>query len=268
MGRFSGGWIKAHRSLFNGDYDGYDIVILLWLVANANYADGKSLARSGHQRTIIRRGQILTSVREMAEALSLANGLIRNRLNNFVKEQILANETTNTGSLITICNYDKYQCIETVEEQTVEQPENKRRTNGEQTESNILKNIRNKEGKNIQDNCTENEQKDKYTEMADAIVAVWNQALTDVLPKVTKLTDKRRKHINAQLKKYPDMEHWQTCFEKVKASDFLTGRSGQWKCNFDWVLNENNRTKVLEGNYDNKEQQKNYKTDSRVDRSL
>lgn len=117
-------------------------------------------------------------------------------------------------------------------------------------------------------NCTENEQKDKYTEMADAIVAVWNQTLTDVLPKVTKLTDKRRKHINAQLKKYPDMEHWQTCFEKVKASDFLTGRSVQWKCNFDWVLNENNRTKVLEGNYDNKEQQKNYKTDSRVDRSL
>lgn len=92
-------------------------------------------------------------------------------------------------------------------------------------------------------------------DMASAIVNVWNQTLTDVLPPISKVTDKRKIHIDAQLKKYPDIEHWQTCFEKVKASDFLTGRSGLWKCGFDWVLNENNRTKVLEGNYDNKEQQ-------------
>jgi hypothetical protein len=104
--------------------------------------------------------------------------------------------------------------------------------------------------------CVHNgEDGDEKYSMADAIVNVWNQTLTDVLPKVTKLTDKRKTHINAQLKKYPDMEHWQVCFEKVKASDFLTGRSGLWKCGFDWALNENNRTKVLEGNYDNKQQE-------------
>ncbi len=149
MARFQNGWVKSYRSLFNGDYDVYDIGILMWLIANANYVDGKSLARSGHGRTIIRRGQILTSVREVADALGIANGLVRKRFDNFVKEQILANETTNTGSLITICNYDKYQGVEDLEEQTVEQPENKRRANGEQTESNILKNIRIKEGKKL-----------------------------------------------------------------------------------------------------------------------
>ncbi len=149
MSRFSGGWVKAHRSLFNGDYDVYDIGILMWLVANANYIDGKSLARSGHKRTIIKRGQILTSVREVAEALGVANGLVRKRFDNFENEQIIANETTNTGSVITICNYDRYNGVEDVEEQTVEQPENKRRTNGEQTESNILKNIRIKKPKKV-----------------------------------------------------------------------------------------------------------------------
>lgn len=102
-------------------------------------------------------------------------------------------------------------------------------------------------------NCTEIGPHNKQADMADAIVAVWNQTLTDVLPKITKLTDKRRKHINAQLKKYPDIEYWKNCFEKVKASDFLTGRSCQWKCSFDWILNENNRTKVEEGNYANKD---------------
>ena len=149
MGRFSGGWVKAHRSLFNGDYDVYDVGILMWLIANANYVDGKSLARSGHKRTIIKRGQILTSVREVAEALGVANGLVRKRFDNFVNEQIIANETTNTGSIITICNYDKYQGVEDVEEQTVEQTESKQRTNREQTESNILKNIRIKEPKKV-----------------------------------------------------------------------------------------------------------------------
>lgn len=117
-------------------------------------------------------------------------------------------------------------------------------------------------------NCTHFEQDQQTAGMADAIVNAWNQTLTTVLPKVTRVTDKRKKHINAQLKKYPDMDHWQICFDKVKASDFLTGRSGQWKCNFDWVLNENNRTKIMEGNYDNKQQSQTYRTDSRVERSL
>lgn len=114
-------------------------------------------------------------------------------------------------------------------------------------------------------NCTENKQHNKQAEMADAIVNVWNQTLTPALPKVIRLTDKRKKHVVTQLKKYPDMEHWELCFEKVRASDFLTGRSSHWKCNFDWVLNENNRTKILEGNYDNKNETKLH---SREDRSL
>lgn len=101
-------------------------------------------------------------------------------------------------------------------------------------------------------NCAEIDQSNKQSNMADAIVAVWNQTLTDVLPKITKLTDKRRKLINAQLKKYPDIEYWKNIFGLVKSSDFLTGKTGAWKCGFDWILNENNRTKVEEGNYANK----------------
>jgi hypothetical protein len=104
---------------------------------------------------------------------------------------------------------------------------------------------------------------DEKDSMANAIVNVWNQTLTSVLPPVSKLTDKRKKLLNAQLKKYPDIEHWQQACDKVKASDFLTGRASDWKCNFDWVLNENNRTKILEGNYDNKGSSNFYKEPER-----
>ena len=45
-------------------------------------------------------------------------------------------------------------------------------------------------------------------------------------------------------------------FERVEASDFLTGRDDRWdKCGFDWILKPANLQKILEGNYDNKQQQ-------------
>lgn len=117
--------------------------------------------------------------------------------------------------------------------------------------------------------CEHKDDADEKTSMADAIVTAWNSAMTGVLPLVEKLTDKRKKHITAQIKKYPEMEYWESCFEKVKQSDFLTGKSTSWKCNFDWVVNENNRTKVMEGNYENKDSEvKTYRHDPRVDKIL
>ncbi|WP_051534133.1 replication protein [Desulfitibacter alkalitolerans] len=71
------------------------------------------------------------------------------------------------------------------------------------------------------------------------------------LPKVMKLTDKRKGHIKARLKQYSEDDFKKT-FEKAEQSDFLSGRSGKWTgCNFDWLINENNIVKVLEGGYDN-----------------
>lgn len=71
------------------------------------------------------------------------------------------------------------------------------------------------------------------------------------LPRVIKLTSKRKKTTQARLKEYP-MHKIQQAFQKSQASDFLSGRNGKWSgCNFDWLMNENNLVKVLEGNYDN-----------------
>jgi hypothetical protein len=41
-------------------------------------------------------------------------------------------------------------------------------------------------------------------------------------------------------------------FKRVEASDFLTGRTGNFHgCGFDWVIQPANRQKIIEGNYDN-----------------
>jgi hypothetical protein len=149
MGRFTGGWVKINRSLCDGTYDATDIGILFWLICNANYTDGKSLARSGHKRVIVKRGQIMTSVKEMETRLNVARGQLRNRLKNFLEEGILAIETTNTGSIITICNYDKYQSMEGMEEPAAQPSDNHRTTIGQPSDSHIMKKERNKERKNI-----------------------------------------------------------------------------------------------------------------------
>lgn len=97
---------------------------------------------------------------------------------------------------------------------------------------------------------------DEKQTMADEIVTMWNKDLSGVLPKVMRLTTKRRTTLNAQIKKYPDLAHWQDTISKIKASDFLTGKSGVWKANFDWIMSENNRIKIIEGNYENKTKEK------------
>ncbi|WKY44184.1 hypothetical protein Q5O14_16395 [Eubacteriaceae bacterium ES2] len=87
---------------------------------------------------------------------------------------------------------------------------------------------------------------------ADNVIQAYNKIATR-LPKVTAQTDKRIKAINAMLKKY-DSDVITGCFSKANASDFLTGNNGNaWKASFDWIINNNNFVKILEGNYDNRQ---------------
>ena len=70
------------------------------------------------------------------------------------------------------------------------------------------------------------------------------------LPKVQKLTDKRRKAIKSASALLDDMT-FEEVFGTVECSDFLTGRSGAWSCGFDWIMKPANLTKIIEGNYNN-----------------
>ena len=84
------------------------------------------------------------------------------------------------------------------------------------------------------------------------IVAVYHKYCKS-LPKIKVLTEARKKTIKARLKKYPDKNTYEELFRKAETSEFLSGKNGKWtNCNFDWLINENNMVKVLEGNYDGK----------------
>ena len=83
------------------------------------------------------------------------------------------------------------------------------------------------------------------------IVDLYNAICTS-LPKVKILTEKRKKAISARLSIY-NIQDFETLFHKAEESDFLRGNNNHdWRANFDWLINDSNFVKVLEGNYDKK----------------
>lgn len=70
-------------------------------------------------------------------------------------------------------------------------------------------------------------------------------------PQVVRISEARKRAIRARLKVYT-LEQIKTVFEKAEASMFMKGANKHnWTADFDWLLNDANITKVLEGKYDN-----------------
>ncbi len=93
-------------------------------------------------------------------------------------------------------------------------------------------------------NNTVSQNETKYSE----IIGKWNDfARKNNLQTISKLTDKRRRKINARLKEKDfDLDR---LFELIPKSKFLLGSKG-WKVNFDWLLKNNeNYIQILEGGY-------------------
>lgn len=101
---------------------------------------------------------------------------------------------------------------------------------------------------------SEDEKETKKTERIDyqLIIDMYNDICVS-FPRVTKLSDARKKAIKARLHCY-DIEDFKTLFEKAEASSFLKGTNNRnWSANFDWLIKDSNMAKVLDGNYDEKQ---------------
>lgn len=81
----------------------------------------------------------------------------------------------------------------------------------------------------------------------DQFMELYN-SIIDSLPVIRKLTDKRKKAIIRLCKTY-SIEDIEQVFHNVEESDFLCGRVTSFKADLDWILNENNFIKILEGRY-------------------
>ena len=71
-------------------------------------------------------------------------------------------------------------------------------------------------------------------------------------PRLTRLSEKRKKAIKARLRSY-SVEDFKKLFELAEASSFLKGQNQRnWSATFDWLIADANMAKVLDGNYSDK----------------
>ena len=94
-------------------------------------------------------------------------------------------------------------------------------------------------------------EKINYQQIAD----MYNETCVS-FPKLVKLSDTRKRAIKARLKNYT-VDDFKRLFEMAEQSDFLKGKNKRnWSATFDWLINDANMAKVLEGNYASPNQRK------------
>lgn len=106
----------------------------------------------------------------------------------------------------------------------------------------------------------EEKEKEKINSLADAVRA-FNFHLSDKLPMVVTFNEKRKQKLASRWEEFKKVgepaEVWAKLLSIIKKSKFLTGEAGDWKCSFDWLVeNSTNWLKVYEGHYNNSNNQK------------
>lgn len=105
------GWIKIRRSIL--DWEWWDkpemVVLYLYILSSANIDD-----TLWHGK-VIKRGQFVTSLSSIErDCPKLTKKIIRTCLKRFKDAGKICIESTNNHSVITVCEYEEYNCTEKV----------------------------------------------------------------------------------------------------------------------------------------------------------
>lgn len=237
-----GGFISLHRKML--EWEWFDcpkhLKLFIVLLLKANWKDTKW---RGH---VIKRGQLLTGIDQLSHWTKLSKKSIRTALVHLESTGELARQTTNRFSIITLCNYEKYQ-----------DPENEGQARRQATghtkgKQRAASNKENKENKLIRRSSTTCVAPSRVKEL-------YNTACKGTLSEIKTLSDKRIRHIKAISKYIKAENEWSEYFTNILASQFLTGDNDRgWRADFDWIVNQNNYLKVVEGKYENRSREKEY----------
>ena len=203
-----------------------------YLLMMANHSDN----------LVCKRGQHITTVNAIREALCWYAGwrketykksACENSMKWLRERGMITTTKTTRGTLVTICNYSFYQDPKNYESRTATSTNADHVPKPCRTINKNEKNIRNKNEKN---NTPKPPEGDELP--LEVYVDVWNIAAKNSwLPRVAKLTEKRRKLLRAAVKEMPEVKHWADSLLELMLSDFHSGKSESgWKADFDWFI--------------------------------
>ena len=251
----SGGYIKIYRSIrdnwvWQDKVYGYCWIDLILL---ASWSDVEVL--SNKKIIKLKRGQAIASESFLAERWELSKKQVRHFMSLLIKSGMISRHIMHgKTAVITICNYDSYQCdgastgYHTGDSTGYHTGYRTGDTNKEDKEDKEYKEDNNKKG------ISEDIPKESPTPKIDFqefINEYHNECQR--MPKVLKLSEKRKTKIKCRLSEFSKDQIFEA-FKKAGQSNFMNGENNKnWKANFDWIMeSENNILKILEGHYDNK----------------
>lgn len=85
------------------------------------------------------------------------------------------------------------------------------------------------------------------------VVDEWNKLQQFGIQPIARMTARRTQMLKARIREY-GMDKVMEAIEKVKKSDFLTGRKKDFIITFEFFINPNKFIKILEGFYDNRDE--------------
>lgn len=101
------GWIKLHRKMLNWEWMDEPNMVALFLhcLLKANYEDKE------YKGELIRRGELVTSVRKLAKETGLTVQQTRNTLDKLISTQSITKWiSASNHTIIRVTEYEKYQC--------------------------------------------------------------------------------------------------------------------------------------------------------------
>lgn len=226
------GWIALHRKIqdhwlwedkpFSKQAAWIDMLLL------ANHDDNKFLL--GNDLIVVKCGSFITSELKLMERWGWGKSKTRAFLDLLQTDEMIVKKSDRKKTTITIVNYEKY---------SLDAKSSRPPTDQKQTDSRPIADTNNN------DNNENNENNYKH------IKDMYNEICVS-FPRLTVLSDRRKKAIKARLNTY-SVDQIKEVFTKAEASDFLKGKNNRnWQANFDWLINDTNMAKVLDGNYENK----------------
>jgi len=231
------GWISISRSgqdhpIFHKRHDRW--YLWTWMVAQAAWTDTHQFYFG--KKIPIKRGQFMTSYRQISEATGCGLQVVRTLL-KLTQDQHRTNTEANTGYMIVaICNFDVYQGgSETA-------------NTGENEELNETNTLKKKKKLKKKDSCqlAEAIRRDLKTKVSQAYDEYKKAAEKCGWPVPQALTEKRSKAIGARIKE-SGIDGWNRMLTIAASGEWMGTRDGP--ATIDWLANASNFQKVIEGNY-------------------
>lgn len=269
------GWIKIDTEIAK-HWLWQDAERLKWwldILFMAAWKDRKQLV--GKQLVALRRGQFIASLSFLCKRWGRSRSMVEPFLNLLQEEEMISKEVGSNISIITVLNYDKYQANNSTESDAEVSTEVGAHLDADHKaypdahpdahlDATREEYIDSKDNNiyNISSSLRSDDYSDKMSEEQSPkidlskFIQFFNgemDAANALIPKLRTIAGTRKKHILARCREF-GKEALVEMVKKAARSDFLNGKNQKgWIADFSWLILPNNFPKVIEGNYDNKQ---------------